>query len=75
MTWPMNLVISITMLLFGGWNWYLILNGTSAIEYWGSKDKTTKKRKIITSYVANLKGVFGDFRGICWMLAPSLRDL
>lgn len=74
-TWPLNAVLSVTMLIFCGWNWYLIIQGQTTIEYWGTKNKFNRVYKSNNTSFQNLKVVFGDIKKIYSIFAPSLRDL
>ncbi|CAK61929.1 unnamed protein product (macronuclear) [Paramecium tetraurelia] len=70
--WVLELALSWSMGCFGGWNWFLVLRGFTAIEFMDRNRKTTYEREEI---IENLKQVFGDFKYLFQILLPSFRQL
>jgi hypothetical protein len=67
------------MAFFAGWSWYLILVGTTTIEFWEYKIRQrngeTKGDKARRDYKANLTVVFGDFKHFYEIFLPSVGEL
>ncbi|CAD8103009.1 unnamed protein product [Paramecium primaurelia] len=70
--WIIELALSWSMACFGGWNWFLVLRGFTAIEFMDRNRKTTYEKEEI---IENLKQVFGDFKYIFQIFLPSFRQL
>lgn len=61
LAWPLDLSISIALLGFSAWSWYLILSGQTTIEYWGKKSRGKSDAYNYSSYTRdNVRMVFGD---------------
>ncbi|CAD8120556.1 unnamed protein product [Paramecium sonneborni] len=70
--WIVQLALCLTMASFGGWNWFLILKGYTAIEFMNRNTKTTYEKAEI---IENLKQVFGNFKYFYQIFLPSFRQL
>ena len=66
----LNATLTIVMSFFMMWNWYLIMTGYTAIEFW-DKNKTNKKSDLLD----NIKIVFGDYINPFYIFLPSVFDL
>ena len=73
------MTLSVVMLGFNVWNWYLALRGYSTIEYWTSCMQEPCKDKQYHSFCFestkdNLYVLFGTYK-LLRILSPSLRNV
>jgi hypothetical protein len=73
----LSITCSVVLIFFNTWNWFLVLNGNSAIEFWSSKagigDSITDFS--MTSLSANLFLIFGTNDWLRILLFPSVKKL
>jgi len=73
----LTIVLSIVLLIFNSWNWYLAIKGLTAIEYWGKRSDPSISSDYSFAFPTareNLNGIFGTTS--YWkILLPSIRSL
>lgn len=73
-------VLSIVLILFASWNWFLAIKGCTAIEFWGKRLPNETKGKSHYDFgsnnvMENIEEVFGTRSFLKIIFLPNLTPL
>jgi hypothetical protein len=72
----LDVALTLVLIGFNAWNWFLAMTGFSTIEFWGQHSRSGQQKYDFNfkSIKDNLYRIFGTY-SLIQMLSPSLRNI